>query len=264
MFCDDDAGRYFVFFSNFVELEADCPAFIAGGCQSTLDVSDIITFQDLLLIHSSRIIMEYSLLDPAMWKEFEQSILFAINGAHSPVFNHIMWFVSGKATWIPFYVMLTAFIGYRFGWRKMVLVLLSIGAIIALADQTCATLIRPAFERLRPSHPDNPDSAFIQLVNGYRGGRYGFPSCHAANTVALAVFMILLTRLKWMTVLMITWSAAVCYSRMYLGVHYPSDILVGGAVGAIYAVLVYRCYFIITNRWDLSSIIWPRLRPAAD
>lgn len=63
---------------------------------------------------------------------------------------------------------------------------------------------------------------------------------------------------------MITWSAAVCYSRMYLGVHYPSDILVGGAVGAIYAVLVYRCYFIITNRRDLSSIIWPRLRPAAD
>lgn len=194
--------------------------------------------------------MEYSLFDPDFWRHLDQSILFAVNGMHMLFLDKAMWLISGKLFWVPFYLMLAVFLGYRLGTRKTILILLCIAAIITLADQTCATFIRPFFERLRPSHPDNPDSAFIQLVNGYRGGRYGFPSCHAANTVALTVFIILVTRLKWLSAVMIVWMMAVCYSRMYLGVHYPSDLLVGGTVGAIYAVLVYYAYKSILKYWD--------------
>lgn len=200
----------------------------------------------------NRVVMEQSLFGLDFLRQFDQSVLFAINGLHFFILDKVMWLISSKTFWIPFYVMLAGFLGYRFGVRRTILILLSIALIITLADQTCATFIRPFFERLRPSHPDNPDSVFIHLVNGYRGGSYGFPSCHAANTAALTVFIILVTRLRWLGAVMITWMVAVCYSRMYLGVHYPTDILVGATVGSFYSVVVYYAYKAVSRRLHLQ------------
>lgn len=193
-----------------------------------------------------------SLFDFNFWKSLDESLLLAINGMHTPMLDNLMWLLSGKWVWIPFYALLIMFMGYRLGVKQTALILISIAVMITLTDQTCATLIRPCLERLRPSHPDNPVSSMIQLVNGYRGGSFGFPSCHAANTAALATFIILLFRIRALSIFMVVWALAICYSRMYLGVHYPSDILVGMTVGIIYAILVYYAYRFVSRKIALS------------
>lgn len=91
---------------------------------------------------------------------------------------------------------------------------------------------------MRPSNPDNPLSAAVTVVNGYRGGRYGFPSCHAANTWALTALLIPVLRNRLSTASLILWAVLNCWSRMYLGVHYPGDILAGTAVGIAAGLLV--------------------------
>lgn len=107
------------------------------------------------------------------------------------------------------------------------------------ADQVGATVIRPVVCRLRPANLENPISEFVQIVNGYRGGRYGFPSCHAANTFGLAFFLFYLFRNRALNWFIMLWAVVTCYSRSYLGVHYPGDLLVGAFVGFVGASLCY-------------------------
>lgn len=166
-------------------------------------------------------------------------LLLIVNGAHSPFFDSVMWCISGRWIWIPFYVVLAYLLFRRMSWKRASICLVTIGLIILSADQTCATLIRPEIGRLRPANLNNPLSSFVHVVNGYRGGRYGFPSCHAANTFALAVFMSLVIRHKWFTVMMFSWAFVVSYSRMYLGVHYFGDLFCGATIGSLFAVLFY-------------------------
>ena len=111
---------------------------------------------------------------------------------------------------------------------------------ITLADQLCATLIRPAVQRLRPANLDNPLSAMVHIVNGYRGGSYGFPSCHAANTFALVGLMLPIVRQRRFGIVMIAWAFTNCYSRIHLGVHYPGDLIVGATIGLAIGYLCYR------------------------
>lgn len=171
--------------------------------------------------------------------DLDARLLLIVNGAHSPFFDAVMWCISGRWIWVPFYIVLTYMLFRRFSWKRATLCLLTIGLIILAADQTCASLIRPEVCRLRPANLNNPLSSFVHVVNGYRGGRYGFPSCHAANTFALAVFMSLVIRHKWFTVMMFSWAFVVSYSRMYLGVHYFGDLFCGATIGSLFAVLFY-------------------------
>lgn len=172
--------------------------------------------------------------------EADESLLLAANGCHTPFLDSLMWTLSDKLVWVPFYLLLAAFVFRRLGWKRGIVCMAVIALMVTAADQACSSLIRPAVERLRPSSPDNPLSCAVQLVNGYRGGHYGFPSCHAANTFALALFLSLLFRNRRATVGLIGWSLLVSYSRIYLGVHYPGDIIGGIAVGAVAALMSYR------------------------
>jgi undecaprenyl-diphosphatase len=175
-----------------------------------------------------------------LWlSDIDARLLLIVNGAHSPFFDSVMWCISGRWIWIPFYVVLAYLLFRRMSWKRASICLVTIGLIILAADQTCATLIRPEIGRLRPANLNNPLSSFVHVVNGYRGGRYGFPSCHAANTFALAVFMSLVIRHKWFTVMMFSWAFVVSYSRMYLGVHYFGDLFCGATIGSLFAVLFY-------------------------
>lgn len=175
-----------------------------------------------------------------LWlSDIDARLLLIVNGAHSPFFDSVMWCISGRWIWVPFYAVLAYLLFRRMSWKRASLCLVTIGLIILAADQTCATLIRPEIGRLRPANLNNPLSSFVHVVNGYRGGRYGFPSCHAANTFALAVFMSLVIRHKWFTVMMFSWAFIVSYSRMYLGVHYFGDIFCGATIGSLFAVLFY-------------------------
>lgn len=181
-----------------------------------------------------------------LWlSDIDARLLLIVNGAHSPFFDSVMWCISGRWIWIPFYVVLAYLLFRRMSWKRASICLVTIGLIILAADQTCATLIRPEIGRLRPANLNNPLSSFVHVVNGYRGGRYGFPSCHAANTFALAVFMSLVIRHKWFTVMMFSWAFVVSYSRMYLGVHYFGDLFCGATIGSLFAVLFYY----LQNYW---------------
>lgn len=175
-----------------------------------------------------------------LWlSDIDARLLLIVNGAHSPFFDSVMWCISGRWIWVPFYAVLAYLLFRRMSWKRASICLVTIGLIILAADQTCATLIRPEISRLRPANLNNPLSSFVHVVNGYRGGRYGFPSCHAANTFALAVFMSLVIRHKWFTVMMFSWAFVVSYSRMYLGVHYFGDLFCGATIGSLFAVLFY-------------------------
>lgn len=175
-----------------------------------------------------------------LWlSDIDARLLLIVNGAHSPFFDSVMWCISGRWIWVPFYAVLAYLLFRRMSWKRASICLVTIGLIILAADQTCATLIRPEIGRLRPANINNPLSSFVHVVNGYRGGRYGLPSCHAANTFALAVFMSLVIRHKWFTVMMFSWAFVVSYSRMYLGVHYFGDLFCGATIGSLFAVLFY-------------------------
>lgn len=181
-----------------------------------------------------------------LWlSDIDARLLLIVNGAHSPFFDSVMWCISGRWIWLPFYAVLAYLLFRRMSWKRASICLVTIGLIILAADQTCATLIRPEIGRLRPANLNNPLSSFVHVVNGYRGGRYGFPSCHAANTFALAVFMSLVIRHKWFTVMMFSWAFVVSYSRMYLGVHYFGDLFCGATIGSLFAVLFYY----LQNYW---------------
>lgn len=174
--------------------------------------------------------------------------------------DSFMKMFSGRWVWVPFYISiaLTAMLN-RTDWKRLGGFLVAVGIAIALTDQTCATFIRPAVARLRPSNLDNPISSMVMVVNGYRGGSYGFPSCHAANSMALAMFISLAFRRRWFTIFIFGWAVVNSLSRIYLGVHYPGDLLVGGCIGACIAILCYYgWYFAVTY----SSPHTPPLRPA--
>ena len=160
-----------------------------------------------------------------------------INGAHTDYFDHVMWMFS-HAWWWGFMAIALIYIGMQKGWKQLVIMLLAIGLVILIADQVSASIIKPLVARLRPTHdPALADS--ILVVNGYRGGSYSFVSSHAANHFGVATLICLMMRSRWTWISLMLWSIVICYSRCYLGVHYPGDILCGSVLGFAAGALVY-------------------------
>lgn len=174
--------------------------------------------------------------------EIDTDIFLSINQMHSTFFDHFMSTYSGKWVWIPMYAAIWYVMLRNFHWKVTLLCMIGLALTITFADQVCATLIRPYVERLRPSNLNNPLSEMVHIVNGRRGGRFGFPSCHAANSFGPAFFIFFLFRKRWLTLFMMAWALLTCYSRVYLGVHYPGDLLVGTLVGLTGAYLIYRLF----------------------
>lgn len=171
--------------------------------------------------------------------EIDEKLLLAINGCHNDYFDHFMYLFSDRWIWVPMYVAILYVMIRNFSLRKTVVCLIAIALTITIADQVGASLIRPIVERMRPSNPDNPISDLVHIVNNHRSGRYGFPSCHAANTFGLAFFVCFLFRRRWLTVFLMFWAVVTCYSRVYLGLHYPGDLFFGMILGFLSAVVVY-------------------------
>lgn len=178
-------------------------------------------------------------------QNIDNSILLAINGMHAPWADTLLFAWSKTAIWIPLYILLAGIGIYRLGWRRGVFMVLMAGAMIGCIDALGGQIIKPLVGRLRPSNLDNPINTLLHYVNGYRCGRGlgSFPSNHAANTIALALFLGRAIRIRLVLLLLILWSVINCYSRLYLGVHYPSDILGGLAIGitlSLAATVLYR------------------------
>ena len=181
----------------------------------------------------------------------DTAILLLINGWHTLWADQVMWIVSEKTTWIPLYLLLIGLLVWRYRqpsnnamkWLKKVpvcvVMIVAIVAAVGLSDFIASGILKDLVARPRPTRVPELEGV-LHLVNGYRSGQYGFVSSHAANTMACGLLFSLIWRKKIATVGMMLWVAVNCYSRMYLGVHYPLDILGGLIVGALMAVVAYQ------------------------
>lgn len=193
--------------------------------------------------------------------QIDRDIFLVLHTLHRSSFaDDVMWLLSAKWTWVPLYISLLYWLSKRFGLKRTLIWLAGISLAISCADQLCASVIRPAVERLRPANPDNPLSEFVTIVSSYRGGAYGFPSCHAANTFALTILFSCVARQRSIVISLCVWTLLNCYSRIYLGVHYPGDIIVGGIIGALSGFVWYLIASKVISYWRIpeQSTLTPR------
>ncbi len=175
----------------------------------------------------------------------DTKLFLFFNGIHSDFFDGIMVWISGKTTWWPFYLVLLLFLGWKLRWKALLLIPF-IALCITLTDQVSVHLFKDVFERLRPCKEPGL-AGMVHLVNGKCGGKFGFVSSHASNSFGIALLLILTIRKSWFTVILLGWAILVSYSRIYLGLHYPGDILGGALLGSLIGYLVYRIYTISLN-----------------
>lgn len=183
----------------------------------------------------------------------DQQILLFFNGYHTPFLDETMDLITGKWIWIPFYLFLIDLLFKKLGPKNAALTLVAVALAIVMTDQICASVIRPIVGRLRPCNPDNPIFEYITLVKGNQPGGYSWPSCHAANTFALATLLAFVMRSRKFTVMIFSWAVIVSLSRLYVGVHYPTDLLCGAAFGSAFGylalIIVYISYNLITKSY---------------
>ena len=165
-------------------------------------------------------------------KQLDQDWFMAINGHHSSFWDPFMVAISDRKFWIPFYLVLAVYFIYQHR-RQSILMFLAIGLSLAAADGISSRFIKPYFARLRPCH-DTTLSETINVVAGC-GGKFGFLSSHAANTFAMAMLFALMLpdRYRYFKIFAFIWAIAISYSRVYLGVHFPGDVLGGAVLGIV-------------------------------
>ncbi|MCK5028567.1 MAG: phosphatase PAP2 family protein [Bacteroidales bacterium] len=170
----------------------------------------------------------------------DTNIFIFLNGINSPFWDKIMWWISGSKSWIPMYAVIVAYIVYKQRW-KSIISLIFIALVVTLADQISVQAFKEVFQRLRPCH--NPAlQDIVHIVRNKCGGQYGFVSSHAANTFAVAFFLSKFFKNRHFSWFIFIWATIVSYSRIYLGVHYPFDVLGGAALGGVIGLLTYILY----------------------
>ncbi|PKP35587.1 MAG: phosphatase PAP2 family protein [Bacteroidetes bacterium HGW-Bacteroidetes-17] len=181
-------------------------------------------------------------------KNLDTELFLAINGSHNSIFDFLMFWASNKLIWIPLYLFFLYLLIKNYKW-KTVGIFLSVIVLIVLSDQGSVHLFKNVFLRLRPCHEPQLEG-LVHLVHGKCGGQFGFISSHAANTFGLAVFLIqfLGKKYRYFTVLVLLWALIVSYSRIYLGVHYPGDVIFGAAFGSMLGFLVFFLYKKLSSR----------------
>src|SRR5690554_2562697 len=181
----------------------------------------------------------------------ERDLFFALNGSDSQFLDNAMWTLSGRFIWIPLFLFILFIFFYKTSRKGAFIVALFFILLFVLSDQISSSLFKPFFERFRPTHhPDFTD--LVDTVNNYRGGRYGFISGHATNSFGLAVFVSMVFKHRAVTAITLLWALLNSYTRVYLGVHFVSDIVAGIVVGSLVALLVYEAY-----SWARARVVHP-------
>lgn len=183
--------------------------------------------------------------------DIDTEVLLAINGLHGTFQDAFWWLISAK--WASVLLVLAfVWILLHQNRRHALLTVAMLVLAFVLADQISSGLIKHLVERLRPSQDPSLDN-MIHIVNNYRGGKFGFVSSHAANSFAAATLIALVMRHRLVTISLLTWAMLQCYSRVYLGVHYPGDILGGMVVGILVGCLVWCLMRWLQRRFNISS-----------
>lgn len=193
-------------------------------------------------------------------ENIDRQLTLAVNGSSSLFVDGLAVTATSTVTWLPAACILLYVIIHNNEMKNIGILLLSIGLCILLADQGASGICKPLVARWRPAN--DPQLMYVvDVVNDYRGGRFGFFSSHAANTFAVSTFVSLLIREYRLTLALFSWALLNCWTRVYLGVHYVGDITVGLLYGILVGGLVYWCctHFLpasrprATNRNDLLT-----------
>ena len=186
--------------------------------------------------------------------QIDKQLLLALNGSSSLFVDYLAKTLTTASTWIPLYLSLFyVVIKNNDNFRRILFVLACAGLCVLLAGTVDDLIVKPSVARLRPTH-DLQIGMLVDTVDGYRGGKYGFFSAHAANTFSVALFMSLLMRSGLLSTLLVAWSLTNCWTRLYLGVHYPFDILCGLLWGACVATGVYFLFRYVDSKFVHGDI----------
>lgn len=183
----------------------------------------------------------------SMLESFDRDALLAVNGSDSLFLDRVAHVLTTAITWIPLYISLfIVVLRNNDNFRKVLMILGAAGLCVLFAGTVDDLIVKPTVARWRPTH-DPVIGAVVDVVDGYRGGRYGFFSAHAANTFSIAIFFCWLVRSRLLSTAMVVWSLTNCWTRLYLGVHFPGDILVGLTWGFLVGTSVYFLFHRLTR-----------------
>lgn len=182
----------------------------------------------------------------------DRELLLFFNQMYSPLWDNFFWVFTSIPVWIPLYLAII-FVFFKRLELRGVWALLAVVLVIVLCDQISSSFFKEFFERLRPSHEPTLEG-IVRLVNDKKGGRFGFVSSHAANSFGLAMFTALLFRKWYFSVFIFLWALVNSYSRIYMGLHYPGDILGGLILGVLCGVFVYWMYKRFSFRYIYGGI----------
>ncbi len=183
--------------------------------------------------------------------ELDKQLLLCLNSYHNPVWDNFFWIITQTVIWIPLYLTI-AYVFIKNHSLRGIWFLIFMGLLILLCDQISSGFFKPFFERFRPSHDPVLRDA-VHILNNKRGGLYGFVSSHATNTFGLALFMSMVFRNRWFNILIFSWAALLSYSRIYLGLHYPGDIIGGALLGLLLGRLAYGLFIHFLPRFIFIS-----------
>ncbi len=192
-------------------------------------------------------------MDLSQLIDLDRQLLLTLNGSPSLFLDGLVKTLTTAVTWVPLYVSLLFLVmKNNDNLKKVLLIVVCAGLCVLLAGSLNDMIVKPLVERWRPSHDEQIGMA-VDVVNGYRGGKYGFFSSHAANTFSLAVFFALLVRSRLLSVALIAWSLVNCWTRLYLGVHFPGDILCGLLWGGLVGTGVWLLHYRLNRRLSGGS-----------
>ncbi len=183
-------------------------------------------------------------------RQIDQSLLLFLNSFHNSFWDkaNILW--TSKEIWYPFYALLLYFIIKKYH-RDSIYIIIILALAIAVSDQFSG-LVKDLTQRLRPTHDPTLNGLIHNIVN--KGGLYGFFSAHAANSFTVAAFTTFLFRSRWYSILIFIWAIVVSYTRIYLGLHFPLDILTGCIWGILIGFAAYRAILWIQKKYFKSML----------
>lgn len=182
-----------------------------------------------------------------MLESLDRDLLLMVNGSDSLYLDRVARVLTTALTWLPLYISLFVIVlRNNDSFRKVLMIIAAAGLCVLLAGTVDDMIVKPTVARWRPTH-DPVIGAMVDVVDGYRGGKYGFFSAHASNTFSIAIFFCWLVRSRLLSMAMIIWSLTNCWTRLYLGVHFPGDILVGLTWGFIVGSSVYYLFYRLTR-----------------